>query len=130
MSVNIPKPEPIPGIRKAAILLVTLGEEVSAELLRQLEEDEVQAIGREVARLSAVTTEQAEAVLEEFHQMSLAHDYVLKGGMDYARKLLNTTYGVDSAKKVLDRLDTTLRSDVVSFDGLHKADPQQHAKFI
>src|SRR5712692_8145336 len=99
MSVNLPRPEQIPGIRKAAILLVTLGEEVSAELLRQLGEDEVQAIGREVARLSAVTSEQAEAILDEFHQMSLAHDYVLKGGIDYARKLLHTAYGPDTAKK-------------------------------
>ena len=130
MSVNLPRPEPIPGIRKAAILLVTLGEEVSAELLRQLEEEEVQLIGREVARLTAITTEQAESVLEEFHQMSLAHDYVLKGGIDYARKILNTAYGTDAAKKVLDRLMTTLGSDVVNFDALHKADPQQLAKFI
>src|SRR5438445_11754741 len=130
MSVNIPKPEPIPGIRKAAILLVTLGEEVSAELLKQLEEDEVQRIGREVARLNAVTTEQAEAVLEEFHQMSLAHDYVLKGGIDYARKLLHTAYGPDAARRVLDRLVTALGSEVVTFDALHKADPQQLAKFI
>ena len=64
MSVNLPRPEAIPGIRKAAILLVMLGEDVSAELLRQLEEQEVQAIGREVARLSAVTAEQAEGVVE------------------------------------------------------------------
>src|SRR6266550_9184336 len=108
MSVNMLKPEAIPGLRKAAILLVTLGEEVSAELLRQLEEEEVQRIGREVARLTSVTAEQAESVLEEFHQMSLAHDYVLKGGIDYARKLLNTAYGPEAAKKVMDRLTTAL----------------------
>jgi flagellar motor switch protein FliG len=130
MSVNLPKPEAIPGIRKAAILLVTLGEEASAELLRQLDEEEVQLIGREVARLNAVTPEQAEAVLEEFHQMSLAHDYVLKGGIEYARKLLNTAYGAEIAKKSLDRLMTALGTEVVTFDALHKADPQQLAKFI
>ena len=104
MSVNLPRPEAIPGIRKAAILLVTLGEETSAELLRQLEEQEVQTIGREVARLNSVNPEQAEVVLEEFHQMSIAHDYVLKGGIDYARKVLNATYGPEAAKKVLDML--------------------------
>src|SRR3954471_14702635 len=104
MSVNLTRPEMNPGMRKAAILLVILGEESSAELLKQLEEDEVQIIGREVAKLSAITSEQAEAVLEEFYQMSLAHDYVLQGGMDYARKLLNTTYGPEAAKKALDRL--------------------------
>jgi len=130
MSVNLPRPEAIPGIRKAAILLVTLGEDTSAELLRQLEEQEVQDIGREVARLSSVTPEQAETVLDEFHQMSIAHDYVLKGGIDYARKLLNTAYGPEAAKKVLDRLLTALGTEVVNFDALHKADPQQLAKFI
>jgi len=130
MSVNLLRPEAIPGIRKAAILLVTLGEDVSADLLRQLEDQEVQAIGREVARLTSVTSEQAEGVLDEFHQMSLAHDYVLKGGIDFARKLLITTYGPEAAKKVMDRLTTALGTEVVNFDALHKADPQQLAKFI
>jgi flagellar motor switch protein FliG len=130
MSVNLPRPEQLAGIRKAAILLVTLGEDVSAELLRQLEDEEVQQISREVARLTSVTAEQAEAVLDEFHQMSVAHDYVLKGGMDYARKLLNAAYGPEAAKKVLDRLISALGTEVVNFDALHKADPQQLAKFI
>jgi flagellar motor switch protein FliG len=130
MSVNLPRPEAIPGVRKAAILLVSLGEDASAELLRQLEEDEVQLVSREIARLNSVTSEQAEAVLDEFHQMSLAHDYVLKGGIDYARKLLNAAYGPESAKRVLDRLMSALGTEVVNFDALHKADPQQLAKFI
>src|SRR6266436_1230755 len=130
MSVNLPRPEALPGIRKAAILLVMMGEEVSAELLRQLEEEEVQQSGREVARLTAVTAEQAEAVLDEFHQMTIAHDYVLKGGIDYARKLLNTAYGPEVAKRALDRLMSALGTEVVNFDAIHKADPQQLAKFI
>jgi flagellar motor switch protein FliG len=130
MSVNLPRPEALPGIRKAAILLVTLGEEVSAELLRQCEDQEVQDLGREIARLSSVTAEQAESVLDEFHQMSLAHQYVLRGGIEYARKLLVTTYGPEAAKKVMDRLVTALGTEVVSFDAVHKADPQQLAKFI
>ncbi len=130
MSVNLPRPEAIPGVRKAAILLVSLGEDASAELLRQLEEDEVQLVSREIARMNSVTSEQAEAVLDEFHQMSLAHDYVLKGGLDYARKILNAAYGPESAKRVLDRLISALGTEVVNFDALHKADPQQLAKFI
>jgi flagellar motor switch protein FliG len=130
MSVNLPRPEQLTGVRKAAILLVSLGEDISADLLRQLEEDEVQQIGREVARLTSVSSEQAENVLDEFHQMSIAHDYVLKGGIDYARKLLNNTYGPEAAKRVLDRLISALGTEVVNFDALHKADPQQLAKFI
>lgn len=130
MITNIVKPQVIPGIQKVAILMVTLGEEISAELLRQLEEEEVQKVGREVARLGSIPVEQAEAILEEFHQMSLAHDYVLKGGVDYARKILQSAYGPEAAKKVLDRLMKTLGAEVVNFDALHKADPQQLAKFI
>ena len=121
---------PMSGLRKAAMLTIVLGDEVSSEVLRQLTEEEVQAIGREVARLQSISGEQAETVLEECYQMVLAHDYVLKGGIDYARKLLVTAYGPEHAKKMLDRLMKSLGAEVASFDALQKADPQQLAKFI
>jgi flagellar motor switch protein FliG len=132
-------PEPIthsliatatPGVRKAAILMVVLGEATSAELLKQLDEDEVQQIGREIARIISITSEQSEAVLEEFYSMSMAHDYVLKGGMDYARKILISAFGPEQAKKMLDRLVKALGVESANFDSLQKADPQQLAKFI
>jgi flagellar motor switch protein FliG len=129
MIVNVGT-ELTPGIQKAATLLVILGEQVSAELLKQLDEDEIQQVSREVARMSAISSEQAENVLDEFYQMTLAHDYVLKGGVDYARKLLINAFGPESARKLLDRLMKTLGSEVASFDELQKADPQQLAKFI
>jgi flagellar motor switch protein FliG len=131
MITNADKPvNMIPGIRKAATLVIILGDQVSAELLRQFDEEEVQAIGREVARMSSITAEQAEAVLEEFHQMIVARDYVLKGGVDYARKVLINAFGPEHAKKLLDRLMATIGGDMASFDALQKADPQQLAKFI
>ena len=129
MIVNVGA-ELTPGVQKAATLLVILGEQVSGEVLKQLDEDEIQQVSREVARISAVSTEQAESVLDEFYQMTLAHDYVLKGGVDYARKLLINAFGPESARRLLDRLMKTLGSEVASFDELQKADPQQLAKFI
>lgn len=120
----------IAGVRKAAILTVVLGEELGPEVLKLLEEDEVEAIGREVARLQSVSSEHSEYVLEECYQMVLAHDYVLKGGVDYARKLLISAYGPEHAKKMLDRLMKTLGAEAANFDALQKADPQQLAKFI
>jgi len=128
--VNAAQAEPISGLRKAAILLVSLGEQVSAEILRHFDEEEVQAIGREVARIGSIPAEQAESVLEEFYQMTLAHDYMLKGGLDYARKLLINAFGPEQAKKILDRVIKALGSEMASFDALQKADPQQLAKFI
>jgi flagellar motor switch protein FliG len=130
MIQNLEQAPPMPGIRKAAILLITLGEQTSAEILKQMDEDEVQMIGREVARVSAITSEQAETLLEEFYQMTVAHDYVLKGGMDYARRILISAFGPEHAKKMLDRLVKALGSEMASFDALQKADPQQVAKFI
>ena len=120
----------ISGVRKAAILTVVLGEELGPEVLKLLDEDEVEAIGREVARLHSISSENAEFVLEECYQMVLAHDYVLKGGIDYARKLLIAAYGPEHAKKMLDRLMKTLGAEAANFDALQKADPQQLAKFI
>ena len=120
----------VPGLRKAAILLIMLGEEASSIILRGLEEDEVQEISREIARVSSLTSEEAEGVLEEFYQMAVAHDYVIKGGIEYARKVLISAFGPEAAKKMLDRLMKTLGNETLSFDALRKTDPQQLAKFI
>ncbi len=120
----------LPGPRKAAILTIVLGDEVSSEVLRLLSEEEVDAIGREVARVQGISAEHAETVLEECYQMVVAHDYVLKGGIEYARKLLVNAFGPEQAKKMLDRLLQSLGSEVATFDALQKADPQQLAKFI
>jgi len=118
------------GIRKAAILMIILGDQTSGEILRQLDDEEVQSIGREVARITNISNDQAETILEEFYQMSMARDYVLKGGIDYARKMLLNAFGPEHATKLLDRLVKTLGSEIASFDTLQRADPQQLAKFI
>jgi flagellar motor switch protein FliG len=110
--------------------MIILGEAACSEILKQMDEDEIQDIGREVARIQSITSEQADGVLEEFYNMAVAHDYVLKGGMDYARKVLISAFGPEQAKKLLDRLVKALGSESASFDSLQKADPQQLAKFI
>lgn len=118
------------GAQKAAVLMVTLGEQLSAEVLKHLDEDEVGLIGREVARTTLVAPEDAESILEEFYQMSVAKDYVLKGGVEYARKMLVNAFGPETARLLVDRLMRALGQDAASFDALQKADPQQLAKFI
>lgn len=128
--VSNAKLEMVSGLRKAAIVLVCLGEQASAEVIKQLGEDEVQAVSREIARLGEVTPDQAESVLDEFFQMMLAREYIFKGGLDYARRLLSTAYGPETARKLVDHLQKTMGSDMASLDVLQKADPQQLAKFI
>src|SRR5690349_6591189 len=104
----------LPGVRKAAILLVILGEQISAEILKQMDEEEVQMLGREVARVVSIGNDQAEDILEEFYQMSVAREYVLKGGIDYAKKMLVNAFGPEHAKKMVDRLVKTLGSETAS----------------
>ena len=133
MIMNVGKADPEGGLsnlRKAAMLLVVLGEGPSAQLLQQLNDEEVQKISREVAHITAISAEQAESVLEEFHHLSAAGDYVARGGIEYARKLLLRAFDPDQAKRLLDRLTKALGSDAASFDAIQKADPQQLAKFI
>ncbi len=118
------------GIQKAAILMVILKEDASAEVLKQMDDSEVQRIGREIARIPSITSEMAEAVLSEFYEMIVAQDYVLKGGIDYARKVLTTAFGGEYARKLIERVTKSLSSDNSNFDALQKADPQQLANFI
>jgi flagellar motor switch protein FliG len=122
--------QPMTGTRKAAIFLMAMGETTGAEILRQLTQEEVQHVTREVARVGTVTPEQAETVLEEFSQMCLARELIVQGGVDYAKKMLFNTYGMENGKKLLDLVLKNMGTDVANIDALHKADAQQLAKLI
>jgi flagellar motor switch protein FliG len=130
MSAVKPDTERLSGLRKVAILMIMIGDEASSGILRELDDDEIQAISREIARVQMLTSEEAEGTLEEFYQMGVAHEYVVKGGVEYARKVLIQAFGPEQAKKMLDRLMKSLGNETLSFDALQKADPQQLAKFI
>lgn len=130
VDIDTEQGQPLTGLKKAAILLVTLGEEAGSAVLKHFNEDEVHVLGREVARLKNVSIDTSETVLEEFYKMSVAHDYVLKGGVAYAKRMLVSAFGPEQARSLLDRLMKTIGSDAANFDVLQKADPQQLAKFI
>jgi flagellar motor switch protein FliG len=118
------------GIEKAAILLVVLGDQTSSSIVKHLSEDEVETVSREVARLKKVSPEDAEAVLEEFYQLTSAREYFARGGVDYAKSMLIKAFGPDASKRLIDRLVAGLGEDMVTFDALQKADPEQLAKFL
>ncbi|MEX2302663.1 MAG: flagellar motor switch protein FliG [Bryobacterales bacterium] len=118
------------GLRKAAITLVALGDDAAAQIFRDLSEQEIQSLGREVSKLSQVTPEQAENTLQEFHDMSIARGYLVQGGLDYAKRVLTTAFGNERSKTIIDRLVKSLGEELATFDSLQRADPQQVAKFI
>jgi len=117
------------GMQKAAVLMVTLGDETASNIFKYLEEDEIQTISREIAITKHVQPEVAEEVLEEFHTMTQARSYISQGGIEYAKKLLIKSVGPEVARKIIDRLVKALESSA-GFTSLERANPQQLSKFI
>jgi flagellar motor switch protein FliG len=127
---NVAADNVLTGLQKAAVLLVVLGDQVSAELVKHLSEEEIQLVGREIARLKKLTPEQCEGVLEEFYQLTSARGFIAQGGVEYARTMLINAFGPETAKRLMDRLIKALGDGMTTFDALQKADPGQLAKFL
>jgi len=126
-----PSPQAGPsGLRKAAILLVLLGEEIASEIYRHLPDAELEQLTAEIAGLEYVDPQTALAVLEEYHNLAVTQDYVAQGGTDYARKLLVKAFGEDAARQLLHQVTQTAEQNASKLDSLQKADPQQLAKFL
>ena len=125
----MPLAEALNGTQKAAILMLLLGEERSSKVFRYLHEDEIERIAREVAVVGNVAAQSGESVLEELHETIQAATYLARGGMDYARRLLVTAVGEETANRILDRVVTSYQSRA-GFATLAKADPSQLSKFI
>jgi flagellar motor switch protein FliG len=117
------------GSQKAAVLMVSLGDETASAIFKYLEEDEIQTISREIALTKNVQPEVAEEVMEEFHTMTQARSYISQGGIEYAKKLLIKSVGPEVARKIIDRLVKALESSA-GFSSLERANPQQLSKFI
>lgn len=100
----MPKEKELTGLQKAAILFITLGPEASAGILKKLPEREIQRITYEIANMTSIKAEIKSEILEEFIQMNKAKDYLVEGGMDYARDLLSKALGPHRAKEILEKV--------------------------
>ena len=89
------------GIQKAAILFITLGPDASSKIIKKLPEHEIQKITYEIANISSVSSNQREAIMNEFLSMNKARDYVKEGGVDYARTVLSQALGNQRANEII-----------------------------
>ena len=105
------------GTRKAAILMMSLGQEVSGEILKRLKEDEVRRIAAEITRIQALTPEQAEQVLAEFHRTIAGGSSYTMHGADFAKDMLVNALGAEPARKVLDQVSRQANMDAVLATG-------------
>jgi flagellar motor switch protein FliG len=116
------------GRQKAAIFLVTLGSEISAEIFKHLREDEIESLTFEIARLENIEPEDRDRVLQEFQELMMAQDFITTGGIDYARELLEKSLGSQKAVDIINRLTSSLQ--VRPFDFIRRTDPTHLLNFI
>lgn len=116
------------GKEKAAMLLITLGQEKSAKIFKYLKEEEIENLTLEIANMRTVLPETKEQILEEFYQICIAQQYITEGGISYAKSILEKALGEDKAQEVISKL--TLSLQVRPFDFVRKTDPSQLLNFI
>lgn len=122
------KQQELTGRQKAAILLISLGPDVSAQVYKHLTEEEIEKLTLEISGVKKVDNNQKEDVLEQFHQIALAQDYIAQGGIAYAKTVLEKAIGAEQAQAVISRLTSSLQ--VKPFDFARKTDPNQILNFI
>lgn len=116
------------GVQKAAVLLITLGPERSAEIFKHLKDEEIEELTLEIANTRSVSPEVKEGVLSEFYQVCLAQQYIAEGGIGYAKQLLDKALGNERAQEVISKLTASLQ--VRPFEFVRKTDPSQLLNFI
>lgn len=116
------------GLRKAAVLLISLGIETASEVLRHMNEKEVEAVSIEIARTENVSSDVIETVLTEYQDMSMAQEYITQGGKTFAREALIQAVGEKRAEEIMIRIEAA--TEVSAFHQLQTVETSQLTNFI
>ncbi|RIW36406.1 flagellar motor switch protein FliG [Bacillus salacetis] len=124
----IQREKELTGKQKAAVLLISLGPDVSASVYKHLSEEEIEKLTLEISGVKKVESAAKEEILEEFHNIALAQDYISQGGIGYAKTVLEKALGNEQASAIINRLTSSLQ--VKPFDFARRADASQILNFI
>ena len=124
----MPREDKLSGRRKAAALLITLGKERSAEVLRHLSDDDIERLTWEISAMGELQPEQRKEVIGEFQDAAVARNVISLGGFEFAEELLRLALGEDKATELIDRLSAT--SPTVPFGFLRHLNVQQLVNFL
>ena len=119
----------IAGPEKAAILIITLGLELSATIFKFLRQDEVERIVLEIAKISTVPLEKRDSVITEAYQRAIALKYINEGGIEYAKEILERSFGAGQADDMTNRLFAALKHGN-PLELIKKTEPAQLLQFI
>jgi flagellar motor switch protein FliG len=123
-----PRTTELTGLHKAAILLVQMGQEQASRVLSQMHESEMEELVAEIARLQHINADTAETVVKEFAELAVAHRYASRGGLGYARDLLEESLGFDRARDVMHKLEAAISE--MPFQFLRRTDVRQLISFL
>jgi flagellar motor switch protein FliG len=118
------------GVRKAAVLLIAVGEELAKDVLRALPDADVQVLTEELADLRGITPEMSAGILEEFWGLLDTQNFMTHGGLDYASRLLQETFGKARADDLLMLVRRSQEEAHGNLAKLQRTDPQQLGKLL
>jgi flagellar motor switch protein FliG len=118
------------GPRKAAIVLMLLGDEATISVYKNLSEGEIRVVTREISELGSISSAMASAVLQEFHCLATSRENAARGGQEHAYKLLVKAFGEEGARAHLDQVLKAQETNSQGLDTLQRIDPEQLAKFL
>jgi flagellar motor switch protein FliG len=122
--------ETLSGRKKAAILMVLLGDELATDIFKNLPKREVRLVTQEIAELRDVTPAVAAQVLQEYFEQSRAQEYSVKGGEEYATKLLVKAFGAESARALMSETPSAEDLSARYLAELQKVESTQLAKLL
>lgn len=120
----MPRDNKLTGVQKAAILFITLGPDASSGIIKKLPENDIQKITYEIANTTSVSSSQREDILKEFLEMNKAKDFLIEGGMEYAKNLLSKALGTQRAQEILSKVSEATQQ-YRPFSIARKADASQ-----
>ncbi len=128
LQIRDKKEQMLSGAEKSALMMIALDVEIAAEVFKHLDANEIELISAEITRVKNTSSGVINSVMEEFHNMIIAREYMLEGGLDYAQSILEKSFGMPKAVEIIEKVKdlTTLRG----FDVLKKADSSQLVNFL
>ncbi len=120
----------MPGVRKAAILMMLLGEEAAAMIFRHLSDEDLQELTQEISRLGSISKEASRKVLSEYQDLTMAQDRIAQGGFDVATRLLVRAFGENGAQEMVQRLVRAQEVNSSRVESLQRIEPKQLARFL
>lgn len=120
MALNSSEYAYLTNAQKAAAIMVSLGADTASKIYKNLRESEIEQLTYEIARLTPLSAETLEKVMNDFYGICLAQQVLTEGGVDYAREVLEKAFGIQMASQLLDKVTKSLRTK--AFEFIRKSD--------